>query len=214
MIVAIVNRNAGSARNIVANSLALLRARSGRKVMLIDTAPQPSPRATNGERTSAAGQRALTARAITGRGLSNELELLRLRYNDIVITTEERDTTDSRAALISARLVVVPVTPDQVDLASQYQLIARLNAARMFNPGLRVLFVIVAGRNDPGAGDMAAVRAYVTQVMAATLAHTVLHTAGAQHGAGGHAHYAPDAPDCDPHAALEMSALYKEIFTA
>jgi hypothetical protein len=44
---------------------------------------------------------------------------------------------------------VVPVTPAQADLASQYQLIARLNAARMFNPGLRVLFVLVGGADGP-----------------------------------------------------------------
>lgn len=191
MIIAIANQSGGPAKAVVANHLALLRARSGRKVMLLDADPQHAACAWC-QASAAAGRRPrVDARAITGRTLPQDLETLRLRYSDIVIGTEGRDTLESRAALIAARLVVVPVTLDQVDLASQYQLIARLNAARMFNPGLRVLFVILGDAGDPTPDEIAAVRSYVTRVMSASLAGTVLHQ--------------PCAPD-------EMDALYREVF--
>jgi chromosome partitioning protein len=168
MIIAVANQDGGAGKTVIANHLALLRTRSGRKVMLVDA-----------------------ARAITARKLVTDLELLRVRYNDIVIDTEGRDTAEGRAALIAARLVVVPVTPDRVDLSSQYKLIARLNSARMFNPGLRVLFVLVA--DHPSDEECAAVRAYTARVMSATLASTVIHEQG--------------------QVAADMDALYREVFS-
>ena len=117
---------------------------------------------------------------------------------------------DSQAALIAARVVIVPVQADQLDPASQDTLIARLNSARMFNPGLRVLFVIVGGSSDPPDQERAAIRAYVAQVMSAKLAGTVIHVQQAlpcdlPPAAGEHA-------SCDAHAVEDMSALYREVF--
>lgn len=192
MIVAIANQSGGAGKTIVANNLALLRARAGRKVMLVDTDPKAAASSWCSELAAAGVRPRVATRAITGRSLVEDLEQLRARYNDIVIDTEGRDTAESRAALIAARLVVVPVTPMQVDLSTQYQLIARLNAARMFNPGLRVLFVLVGGVDEPTAEDRAAVRAYVSRVMSATLANTVVHG----------------------QAPADMDALYREVFTA
>jgi chromosome partitioning protein len=82
------------------------------------------------------------------------------------------------------------VTPQQVDLGAQYQLIARLNAARMFNPDLRVLFALVGGADTPTDEERAAVRAYVARVMSATLAGTIIRGA----------------------APADMAALYREVF--
>lgn len=210
MIVAIANQHGGAGKSVVANNLALLRARAGRKVLLVDTDPRQSSCRWNRERAAAGLRPQVAACAITGRGLPQELERLRQRYNDIVIDTEGRDTADSRTALIAARLVLVPVTPGQVDLNSQYQLIARLNAARMFNPGLRVLFVTVA-REDPTPEQAAAVRAYVSRVMAASLAGTVIH-AGLGVQPRGRGSCVCDDPRCEARAAAEMDALYREVY--
>lgn len=203
MIVAIANQSGGAGKTVVANSLALLRARSGRRVILIDTDPCQASRRWNQE-CAAGREPRLAARALSGRGLASELERLRLHYNDIVIDTEGRDTADSRAALSVARRVVVPVTAEQVDLASQYRLIARLNAARMFNPGLSVLFVLVGAAAAPDPAALAAVRAYAARVMSATLADTMIHWHGAHAGASD--------GDGAAVAAAEMQALYREVY--
>jgi len=194
MIIAVANHSGGAGKTIVANNLALLRARAGRRVLLVDTDPRAASCAWCGELAAAGVQPRVAARAICGRQLVGELELLRSRYNDIVIDTEGRDTADSRAALIAARLAIVPldvpVTAEQVDLGSQYKLIARLNAARMFNPGLRVLFVLVGGDAIPTDAERAAVRAYASRVMSATLSSAIIR-----------------GP-----APADMDGLYREVF--
>jgi chromosome partitioning protein len=197
MIIAVANHSGGAGKTIVANNLALLRARAGRRVLLVDTDPRAASCAwcaSHGALAAAEVQPRLAARAICGRQLVGELELLRSRYNDIVIDTEGRDTADSRAALIAARLAIVPldvpVTAEQVDLGSQYKLIARLNAARMFNPGLRVLFVLVGGDAIPTDAERAAVRAYASRVMSATLSSAIIR-----------------GP-----APADMDGLYREVF--
>jgi chromosome partitioning protein len=191
MIVAIANQNGGAGKTCIANNLALLRTRAGRRVMLVDTDPKATSCTWCSELAAAGVQPRVVARAITGHTLVNDLELLRTRYNDIVIDTEGRDTVESRAALIAARLVVVPVTPEQADLTSQYKLIARLNSARMFNPGLRVLFALVAADPcGPSDDERAAVRAYAARVMSATMASTIIHG----------------------QAPADMEALYREVF--
>jgi chromosome partitioning protein len=190
VIVAIASPGGAAGQAIVANNLALLRARAGRRVLLLDTGPRAASCAWCSEMAAAGVKPRVAARAISGRALLDELELLRTRYNDIVIDTEGRDTADSRAALIAARLAVVPVTPGQVDLGSQYQLIARLNSARMFNPGLRVLFVLVGVDGAPSDEERAAVRAFAARVMSATLASAIIRGA----------------------APADMDALYREVF--
>ncbi len=47
MIVAIANQSGGAGKTVVANCLALLRARSGRRVILIDTDPCQASRRWN-----------------------------------------------------------------------------------------------------------------------------------------------------------------------
>lgn len=131
MIIAIASQCGAQAS--VASHLAQLRARCGCKVKLLDAGS-----------TSAA----------SGRTLPDQLESLRNRYHDIVIDTGGEDTLESRAALIAARLVVVPVTPGQPGQPGQQQLTSRLDTARMFNPGLRVLYAAIGDAADPTPAEM------------------------------------------------------------
>lgn len=214
MIVAIAHQTGSAARSAVANNLAVLRARGGRKVLLIDTDPRKLACSWSGARSAAGLRPWVPARAVARDALALELDSLEPNYNDIVIDTEARDTGDSRSALIAARLVIVPVQADQVDLASQYKLIARLNSARMFNPGLRVLFVIVCVRAEPSDVELATIRAYVSRVMSASLAATLIHLPAALDALCGPGSCACDSDACDVRAAHEMSALYREVFSA
>jgi chromosome partitioning protein len=179
-------------------------------VLLLDTDPKRPLCAWSSERGVAGIRPRVPARAMFSIGLQPAPENLLLHYNDVLVDAAGRDTRSSRAALAAARLVLVPVQADHVDLATQYKLIGRLNLARAANPALRVLFVVVSGASDPSADALAAIRAYVSRVVSATLASTVLHVPpGCDYGQG---RCVCDAETCDPEMAGEMHALYGEVY--
>ena len=170
MIVTIVHAAPPAASAQLAGNLARLRAGHGRDVVL------------------------LAADAGRGGSLSEELERLLARHDDVVIDAGG-DGPACRSALIAAQVALVPLTPEQADVDTRYGLIARLNHTRMFNPGLRVLFVAVDGASDPAPHALCALRAYAAQVMSAGVAATVLHL----------------PTFCN---AADMAALYEEVYQA
>jgi len=209
MIIAIVNQHGNPDRTIVARNLAVLRARSGRRVCLLSTDSTGQSDWCD-ERSSAGVRPWIDTRQVGSRAVKTRLAALRPLFNDILIDAGTRDTDQCRCVLAAARLVVVPVRGAALDLDLQYRLLARLNGARAFNPAMRVLFVAVSGPAGPGADERAAVLAHVARVQYATLAATILHAPAAfDYGPG---RCVTDAATCDPDAAAEMHALYDEVY--
>ncbi len=139
-------------------------------------------------------------------------EHLTPRYNDIVIDTEGRDSMGSRSALVAARIAIIPIRPDQMDPASEAKLIVRVDTARLFNPGLRVLFVIACAKDDPSTQEFADVRSLVAQVTTATLAKTVIHEQTALRNAFADGLSISEYQPADTRAVTEMTNLYLEVF--
>lgn len=210
MIVAIANPAGANWRAMVANNLAVLRARSGRKVMLIDTDPNRPSCSWSRERAAAGAMPLVPARQLNPRDEPAALASLHEGDTDLLVDTAGRDSAASRAALSAAELVIVPVHPGQIGLANQYKLIERLNLARRFNPALRVLFVVVNGARSAEPGELAEVRAFAARVLAATLADTTIQVPeNYDYGAG---RCVCDAETCDPEIAADMHALYREVY--
>ena len=153
MIVAIASFHDQSLKSLLATklatNLAVLRARSGRKICVIDTNPRQSAYAWSCDRNTVGQRPAVFGRALAGRMVSREIENLGSGFGDLLISTGEYDEQETLSALIAARLVIVPVRIDQVDVDAYYPMIARLNSARMFNPALKVMFVIVTDGATP-----------------------------------------------------------------
>lgn len=208
MIIAIAGQGDSPAAALITQNLALLRARAGRRVLLVDTDPQHALCRWAGQRFEDGLKPNILAEYVPGGDLGVRVDYLQRRCHDLLLHVGSRAGAAGRAALIAARTVVVPLTPGQVDLDGQYQLIARLNAARMFNPGLRVLFVVMGGCTDPSEEEMAAVRRYVAHVMSASLAGTVIHT----QGVSCEGLCVCEAPERDARAAAEMKELYRAVF--
>lgn len=210
MIVTIATHAPDDAAGLVAENLALLRARSGRKVLLMDATSRQACRQWATERERLRLGPRLTARAVRGFGLSQELEQLYPHFGDVVIDTDGGNGHECRAALIMAQIAVVPLAPDQADVGIRYDLIARLNNARMFNPGLRVLFVTAGSEHDPAPRELCAMRSYAAQVMAGGLASTILHLPALLWGTNRPGLCASDIESST--GAAEMAALYEEVF--
>lgn len=210
MIATIVHAALPAAGAQLAENLALLRRRHGRKVVLVDACPERTCERWSVDRSRSHLSPAVAAHALSGDGVGTALERLLARHDDVVIDTDGANTTECRCALIAARVAVVPLAPEHADIASRYDLIARLNNARMFNPGLRVLFVTVAGERDPAPAALAATRMYAAQVMSAGIAATVLHLPALEWGADVPGRCVSDIAGST--GAVEMAALYQEVY--
>lgn len=162
MIVTVVSEGACAAKLELAERLATLRSRAGRKVLLMDADSRPHAHAAM----------PVPARIVNGKGVGAELENLGQRFQDIVVDADGRDSQGSRAALIAARVVVVPAGNLRDDPARAARLAERIGNARLFNPGLRIVIV-------PDAA---------TDGRASALLHASLP--GAELAAGGDALYA------------------------
>lgn len=210
MIIAIVNQHANADRSIVARNLAVLRARSGRRVCLAMTGLWHGGYLWGEARSAARIRPWVDVRSLGTRAVGDKLAGLRRLFNDVVVDAGARDTEECRGVLAAARVIVVPVRGGEVDLVGQYTLARRLNAARAVNPDARILFVAVCAAGDGETGKDASLRAHVQRVGTARLLPVRLHEPGAcEYGEG---RCLCDAETCDPELAEEMHALYREVY--
>jgi len=190
MIVTVAGHAGAANHALFTYMLAQLRAGAGRKVLLLDADP--------GHAQHPAAASGVPIRVLAGRRLQDEIAEVAPRYQDLMIDIDLATARESRSALIAAGLLIVPLEPGHADVDADYGLVARINSARMFNPGLRVVFVVLdAGGGTSSPEQMAALRKLVAHVMAARLAATVIH-----------------APGVNPPSAQEMASLYREVFAA
>lgn len=208
MIVTIVHAALPAAGAQLAANLALLRGRRGRQVSLLDATPERMCTRWSLDRARSRLRPTVATVAVSGGGFADALERLAARHDDVVICTDGADGPECRRALIAARVALVPLAPEHAD--GGRDLVTRLGNARMFNPGLRVLFVTAGGERDPAPAARAAMRAFADRVPAAGIAATTVHLPALQWGA--------DVPgrcasDIDGSAgAAEMAALYEEVY--
>lgn len=205
MIVVIAGERADPLNALLGENLAILRRREGCSVLLVDAAREQACRAWAAARSAARLHPRPALLALDGAGFGQRLERVLGSYDDVLIDAGDCASQACRAALVAFQVALVPIAARDADPARHYGLIARLNAARMFNPGLRVLFVAA----DAGAEDLRAVRAYAAEVMAGHVAATVLDRAALAAGAAEPGRCACDGADA---AARGVAALGHEVF--
>jgi chromosome partitioning protein len=166
MIVTIVSEGRCNAKLALAEQLAAHRSLAGRKVLLVDADSEPHPHPPL----------PVAAKCVNGKSVGPELENLGMRFEDIVVDADGRDSLGSRAALIAARVVVVPADAVHNDPLRATRLAERIANARLFNPGLRIVIVPCDG---PCGADIAC----ATTILQRTLP-------GAELSANGEALYA------------------------
>ncbi|AEK60082.1 hypothetical protein [Collimonas fungivorans] len=132
----------------------------------------------NTRRRAAGAKQKITVRgsADLESDLENPASYYRVHYPETVIDADGSDARSTNAALVVTDVLVIPVHSRQD--CNRQALIERIEAARLFNPALRILVVEVQAISafDAAAGAEASpARALAKEILTATLAETVIH---------------------------------------
>jgi len=220
MITVIASETGGALDSVLAENLAVLCRRAGRRVLLVDATPEQACRGWARARAATHLRPLAPVLGLRGMGfgerLAREGALASMRRHDVLVGAGGCDSPECRSALLAAQLAVVPIAVRDADVGAHYRLIARLNAARMFNPDLRVLFVTVADGAQASRADLARVRGYALEVMGGRVAAAVLPAAALQPGSCAVGGCACDDGPAAAGAAFDafdaLDALRREVF--
>jgi chromosome partitioning protein len=213
MILVVGGIKGGVGKSTLAANVAVLAARAGRDVLLVDGDSQETTMtwaAARGEQPAASTDRVTTV-ALVGKGVRDELRRLRPKYDAIVIDAGARDTTTQRSALTIADAVLLPFAPRGPDLWTIEAAVEMVNEIRTVNEDLRALALV--NRADPGGNDNAEAEAAFAEHAAVVEGLPVRvgnRKAIAQAHLMGLA--AAEATRPDPKAVAELDALYRYIF--
>ena len=128
----------GSGKSTVAVNLAIMRAKEGRDLLLVDADDQES--ATDftilrNERFE--GGAGYTSVALRGKAIRTEIIRLSMKYDDIIIDCGGRDTTNQRAAMAVADLYLVPFVPRSFDVWTLERVAKLVEEMQVVNPDMQ-----------------------------------------------------------------------------
>ncbi|GEO43619.1 chromosome partitioning protein ParA [Skermanella aerolata] len=204
----------GVGKSTLASNLAVLAARDGKDVLLVDGDSQETTMtwaAARGDREAVSTDRVTTV-ALVGKGVRDELRRLKPKYDTIVIDAGARDTTTQRSALTIADVVLLPFAPRGPDLWTIDAAVELISEIRAVNENLRALALV--NRADPIGNDNAeaeaafAEHAEALQVVPGRVGN---RKAIAQAHLMGLA--AAEMVRADPKAVAEMDSLYRYVFS-
>jgi chromosome partitioning protein len=214
MILVVGGIKGGVGKSTLAANLAVLAAREGRDVLLVDGDSQETTMtwaAARGGREGVSTDRVTTV-ALVGKGVRDELRRLKPKYDQIIIDAGARDTTTQRSALTIADTVLLPFAPRGPDLWTIDAVVELVTEIRAVNEGLRALAMV--NRADPIGSDNAEAEAAFGE-HADVLETVPLRVGNRKAIALTHllGLAAVEMARPDPKAVSELDALYRYVFT-
>jgi chromosome partitioning protein len=214
MILVVGGIKGGVGKSALASNLAVLAARDGNDVLLVDGDSQETTMtwaAARSDREAVSTDRVTTV-ALVGKGVREELRRLKPKYDTIIIDAGARDTTTQRSALTIADAVLLPFAPRGPDLWTIDAAVELIGEIRAVNENLRALALVNCA--DPIGNDNAeaeaafAEHAEALQVVPGRVGN---RKAIAQAHLMGLA--AAEMPRPDPKVVIELDILYRYVFS-
>lgn len=178
MIIAMAQHKGGVGKSMIGFNLAIELQRRERSVIVVDADRTMRSSTTFGDDRAANQLPVIPVVAGTG-NLVEMLQSLDAQYDFVIVDSKGGDTTETRTAIVSADVVVSPLSGQQNDLDSLEEFAKTVTLARDLNPELRVLVVLNRVSPQGRASEVGAAKEYIADYPEFELASTVITTTAA-----------------------------------
>lgn len=142
MIVALLNQKGGVGKTTLALHLAGEWARQGARVTLVDADPQGSALDWSQQRAAEGLPRLFGVIGLARDTLHHEAPELARDADHVIIDGPPRVASLLRSALFACDLALIPVQPSPFDGWASAEMLALIDQARIFKPGIAARFVM------------------------------------------------------------------------
>ena len=211
MIIVVGGIKGGSGKTTIATNLAVIRAKDGRDVLLVDADDQETATdftVLRNERLD--GNAGYTSIKLTGPAVRTQVIRLSDKYQDIIMDTGGRDTTSQRAALTIADVLLVPFVPRSFDVWTLEKVGALVEEMQPANPKLKAYTFL--NRADSRGQDNDDAMAVLKDSPALVFIDVALGTRKAFSNAAANGVAVTELKPPDQKAIDEMMMLYRYIF--
>lgn len=213
MIVLIGGEKGGTGKTTIATNLAVLRAREGRDVLLVDTDTQLSAASWMQIREEEKLEPKLSCVQLSGKGrVRSEIAKLTPRYDDLIIDAGGRDSFELREAMLVARVMIIPTQPSQFDIHSLATMDRMVSEAQTINQNLSAWVLVNRAPVHPGMSDTADAREFIAQMENLQLSDCVIRDRASFRRAATNGMSVVEMAKPDERAVHEIRQLFKEIY--
>jgi len=211
VIIVIGGEKGGSGKTTLATNIAVMRARRGGKVLLVDTDRQSSALDWVKLRRELKRSPELKCVQVFGKGTAAELTNLGKRYGDIVVDVGGRDSVEFRAALTVADKLFVPTQVGQFDVWVLETVDQTVETAIKLNPELQPYVFVNRALSNPRVSEAAEAQQYLSDLKHLKLARTILHERIIYRKAATEGLAVVEFKPLDIRASQELWSFYKEV---
>ena len=141
LIIAVSNLKGGVGKSTISLNVASCLHAAGHKVLIVDSDPQGTCAAW-ASKAAEAGNDEPPVVSMTGATIRRDLPKVATGFDVVVIDSPPRMGVEARAAMLSADLVLVPITPGAADVWAAAETVAVLDDARSMRPELKAVAVL------------------------------------------------------------------------
>jgi len=151
MIVVVGGIKGGSGKTTISTNLTVMRAATGKKVLLVDADEQKSASGFANQRDVLGIKTLWSTIQLSGKTINSQINRLKPDYDDIIIDVGGRDTTSQRSALAIADVYLIPFKPRSYDVWTIGDVKTIISEMKTVNPNLKAFAFINQG--DPTGSD-------------------------------------------------------------
>lgn len=150
MIIVIGGEKGGTGKTTIAVNLASMRTRDAGDTIIVDAEPTQQNTSLWCLTREASGiDPRITSVSKLGKTLRNDIIKLGEKFSTVIVDTGGQDSTELRASLLAADVVVSPMRPSQFDIWTLERMNKLIGEARQVNDKMRAYILLNAAHTNP-----------------------------------------------------------------